>query len=50
METINNIELRDENIYPDDKVLSSVLGQSYKVYKDLLDLFNKYELNNEWRY
>lgn len=50
METINNIELRDEKIYPDNKVLSSVLGQSYKVYMDLLDLFDRNEMNYEWRY
>jgi len=50
METINNIELRDEKIYPDHKVLSSILGQSYKVYMDLLDLYDKYEMDYTWRY
>ena len=50
METIDNIELRDEKIYPDQKVLRSVLGKSYEVYKDLLDLYDKYEMDYEWRY
>jgi hypothetical protein len=50
METINKIELRDENIYPDETVLSKILGQSYKAYTALLELFQKYELNYEWRY
>jgi hypothetical protein len=50
METINKIELSDENIYPDETVLRSILGQSYEIYMDLLDLFQKYEMNYEWRY
>jgi hypothetical protein len=50
METINKIELRDEKIYPDNKVLSSILGQSYKVYQQLLDLYDKYEMDYIWRY
>ena len=50
METINNIELRDENIYPDEMVLRSILDQSYEAYTNLLELFQKYEMNYEWRY
>lgn len=50
METINNIELRDENTYPDEIVLSNILGQAYSVYMSLLELFQKYEMNFEWRY
>jgi hypothetical protein len=50
METINNIELRDENIYPDEKVLRKVLNISYESYVLLLDLFKKNELSYEWRY
>jgi len=50
METINNIELRDENIYPDEIVLNSILGQSYESYLELLELFQKYEMNYEWLY
>ena len=50
METLNNLELRDESVYPDEKVLKSVLGNSYLVYCDLLQLYNDNELNSEWRY
>jgi len=50
METINNLELRDENIYPDETLLKNILGQSYIVYLDLLEIFNTYEMNYEWRY
>ena len=50
METINKVELRDKNIYPDDEVLSSVLGQSFEVYKELLALFRSNEMTQEWKY
>lgn len=50
METINNKELRDENIYPDAKVLRSILGRSYKAYTKLLELFKTLEMTYEWRY
>jgi len=50
METLNNLELRDESVYPDEKVLKSILGNSYLVYCDLLQLYNDNELNSEWRY
>lgn len=33
METINNIELRDENVYPDEKVLEEILGPSFEAYR-----------------
>jgi hypothetical protein len=39
METINNIELSDENIYPDEMVLRSILDSSYDVYVDYLNYF-----------
>jgi len=50
METINNIELRDESIYPDKQVLKSVLGDSYTAYLDLLKIFDNNEMQYEWRY
>ncbi len=50
MKTINNIELRDENVYPDEKILRKVLNISYESYVRLLDLFTKNELSYEWRY
>lgn len=50
METINNIELRDENIYPDEKVLRATLGESYEAYSMLLEIFDKNEMAHTWRY
>ncbi len=50
VETINNIELKNENIYPDDKVLQDVLGDSYKAFKKLLQLYENNEMTHEWRY
>jgi len=50
METINQIELKDENIYPDEDVLQQVLGKSYNAFTILLELFSKNEMTYEWRY
>ncbi len=50
METINAIELREENIYPDEQVLTSVLGNAYPAYTGLLQLYDRIGLNYEWRY
>ena len=50
METINNIELKDKDIYPDQRVLESILGATYQCYLMLLDLFKEYGMDHEWRY
>lgn len=50
MDTDNNIQLRDESIFPDKSVLISVLRKSYVVYTDLLDLYDRNDLDYEWRY
>ena len=50
METINKLELKDENIYPDDELLKEILGSSFSAYKALLELFYQNDLNPEWRY
>jgi len=50
METIDNIRLTDENIYPDESVLKKVLGKSYNAYLDLIKLFGNNDLVYEWRY
>lgn len=50
METINNIELRDGSVYPDEQLLKSVLGRAYNAYCALLNLFNDHNLKHEWRY
>ena len=50
METINNIELADESIYPDEHVLRGVLGESYDAYCALLELYDRKDMRWEWRY
>lgn len=50
MEQINTIELKDENVYPDESILKKTLGASYSVYCDLLHLFNENDMEHEWRY
>lgn len=50
METINNIELRDAEIYPDDEILIPILKDSFPAYRKLLELFDRNEMNYEWRY
>lgn len=50
METINTIELKDEQVYPDEEVLAGVLGDSYGAYCDLIKLFDTNEMTHEWRY
>jgi len=50
LDTINNIELRDESVFPDETVLRNTLGQSYEAYREALDLFQREQLNYEWRY
>ena len=50
MEQVNNIELRDENVYPDDTVLKKLLGGSFKAYKKLLEIFDLSDMTHEWRY
>lgn len=50
MEQVNNIELSDEKVYPDENILENVLQKSYSAYCALLDLFNINGLESEWRY
>jgi len=50
METINNIELKNPDIYPSDDVLMLILDNSFLAYKELLNLFVKHGLKIEWRY
>ena len=50
METINTIELTDENTFPSESVLKKVLGRSYNAYLELLKLYDKNDLAYEWRY
>ncbi len=50
METTKRLELKDENVAPDDGVLKDVLGAGYPAYIALLDLFDNHGLTHEWRY
>jgi hypothetical protein len=50
METIHDIELRDESVYPDEHVLKSILGKSYHAYCQLLKLYDDNQLKYEWKY
>lgn len=50
METVNNIELRDESVYPSEEVLRGTLGESFTVYQELLQLYETNGLSVEWRY
>jgi len=50
METINNLELRDEDKYPDNQVLEEVLGPSFEAYQNMLNLFDANNMEYTWRY
>ena len=50
MESVNNVELTDSSVYPDENVLKGVLGKSYQAYCALLELFDQYGMHHEWRY
>ena len=50
METENNVQLSDKTVYPDEDVLKGVLGRSYQAYCALLELFDRNEMQHEWRY
>ena len=50
METINILELTDESVYPDEKILKPILGRSYSAYLQLLKLYNENGMVYEWRY
>ncbi|MEE4311828.1 MAG: hypothetical protein V2J62_08135 [candidate division KSB1 bacterium] len=50
METINRLELTDENVFPDEGVLRRVLGRAYNAYTELQKLYERHGLVHEWRY
>lgn len=50
MENASNRELTDQAVYPDEKILSKVLGRSYASFIALLELFDLNEMHYEWRY
>jgi hypothetical protein len=50
METINNIELINPEIYPDENVLRGILGKAYSVYVETLKMFDENNMTYEWRF
>jgi hypothetical protein len=50
MSANNQIELCDETIYPDEKVLSALFGDGYPAYRELLKLYDANEMEYTWRY
>lgn len=48
--SVDDLRLRNEHIYPDEKVLQSVLGPSFMVYEKIIDLSEEYKLTLEWKY
>ncbi len=50
METINQIELKDESVYPSDEVLKGILAESFTAYQELLKLYAANSFTVEWRY
>jgi len=50
METVNNIELNDESVFPDETVLEAILGKSYNSYCELLKLYDNNGMEYKWRY
>jgi len=47
---MEELQLTDENIYPDESVLKKALGRSFNSYLGLLDLFGENDMVHEWRY
>lgn len=50
MEQINTLVLKDPSVYPSEEVLQDVLGASFSVYQEFLNLCQTHNLNLEWRY
>lgn len=50
MNTKDEIQLKDESIFPDELVLKGVLGKSYNAFSKLLEIYNSNEMIYEWRY
>lgn len=50
MEIKNNIQLKDETVFPDEEMLRKVLGRSYKAFCKLLKMYDNNEMVYEWRY
>ena len=50
METINQKELKDPSVFPNEQILKTILGKSYKAFNELLKLYENNEMIYGWRY
>jgi hypothetical protein len=50
MESTDKRALSDKSVYPDDGILKAVLGRSYLAYCAMLELFDRHDMQHEWRY
>lgn len=50
MKTLDQKELTDQSVYPDEKILKGALGRSYPAYCALLELFDRKGMQYQWRY
>jgi hypothetical protein len=50
METLDNLELKDESVFPDERVLQTALRKSFTAYRELLRIYDENAMNYEWRY
>jgi hypothetical protein len=50
MESIDKRELSDKSVYPDETILKKILGRSYQAYMALLELYDRNDMQYEWRY
>lgn len=47
---MDEIKLKDKEIFPSDEVLENVLGESFSAFKCLNDALLSYEIIPEWNY
>lgn len=50
MESIDKRELSDKSVYPNETILKKILGRSYQAYMALLELYDRNDMQYEWRY
>lgn len=50
MDSKEQLQLTDENTYPDDSIIKKALGRSYNAYLELLKLYDDNDLTYEWRF
>ncbi|MBF4694310.1 DUF3788 family protein [Fusibacter ferrireducens] len=50
MKAEGKILLNDPDVYPDEDILKCELGEMYKHYLSLIELFDTYGLTYTWRY